>query len=1097
MNYLKNINKNKRTLVAILSLVLTVCVCFAVVSYSNNTVNVRAYNAVIPQEVVADEYNLGTTVIFPSEIEIEYEGQTLTATDGYIVYPDGKATYVGNIALNQLGEYSISYYFVVNGKTHIVKKVFSVTDKLYSLSSDNGSIVAVSSEEQQNKTYVKSEDNVTLTNQDALIVRLAEKNVFNYSKSIDLTDVGEDGLCDIISIDYNLSNFELLDGYENRASWKKYSPTKESATYCVIRLTDSYDASNYVELYLTADFPYTPYPQKYNPSYNFIADATYQSSYRGIFTACAINQKRTGMMPFNGSEWGGYKKVTIDGKDYGAYIDNIFGTHGNMTLGQSLTQDHVPYTWAYDYKTNNVYLKVGDQTVLITSLSNSDLYGESIFGGFSKDKVKISIFMTEYVTDAQGRVDIFSIGNDDGATLVESFGKSGFVDDVAVPEIDLGVETTDFTGIYAPIGSSFAIPKATVIGGNANGSYNVSVYSNYGTESQMDVPVVDGKITIQKNIQYSVVYSASNSAGGVATKVLKINPVLTVEKPITLTTDFDITQVEAGETVVLPEYSYSTINRIDLLSVNIKAVHEKETIKINLGQRSFVPSYAGEYKIIYELTDNAFTVVEEFALTCVASNNVGFSGDVVTPKYFIKGATYSLEPAQAYSYAKGYPAPISVKAFISFDGGAYTEIADINSVKITGSSTANLKYTCQDGGQVGEIFSSDIEIIDVNYSQRNNLVVKNFFKHDDFTIMPFDLETNRKTDVKFDAKATSGNGTLEFINAIDLTKLNVQFKTTKDFANYGAIKVILTDYYDKSKTFSVEMTNGNPYCITSYNGLSSVRSGHSFASDTVNKTVIYSHDLKKLTVNDVSYSLDLSTHFTSNLCYVSIVLCDINGSASVIIDSINGQGFRQKYSNNNDSTSPIISYLDFSGEYTLGSTIKISVPVVTDVLTPVLKQNIKLTVKKDDGYAVSVDGVKLDATCNPFSEYELKLDEQGRYQIVYTAIDGFGNETIANCYVSVVDNTAPAIKFVKDYQSNITRKVGEVIDLSVRVYDDYTPDNEIETNVLIQDLKSGTYYSISDYKVKFGYEGDFEIYVTAKDKTGNFSSVKVVVSVVK
>jgi hypothetical protein len=45
-----------------------------------------------------------------------------------------------------------------------------------------------------------------------------------------------------------------------------------------------------------------------------------------------------------------------------------------------------------------------------------------------------------YFTDAQGRVDIFSIGNDDGATLVESFGKSGFVDDVAVPEIDLGVE---------------------------------------------------------------------------------------------------------------------------------------------------------------------------------------------------------------------------------------------------------------------------------------------------------------------------------------------------------------------------------------------------------------------------------------------------------------------------------------------------------------------------------------------------------------------------------------------------------------------------------------------------------------------------------
>ena len=306
---------------------------------------------------------------------------------------------------------------------------------------------------------------------------------------------------------------------------------------------------------------------------------------------------------------------------------------------------------------------------------------------------------------------------------------------------------------------------------------------------------------------------------------------------------------------------------------------------------------------------------------------------------------------------------------------------------------------------------------------------------------------------------------------------------------------MLTDYYDSAKTFSVEMTNGYPYCITSYNGQSSVRSGHNFASDNVNKTVIYNHDLKKLTVNGVAYSLDLTSYFSSSLCYVSIVLCDINGDASVIIDSINGQGFRQKYSNNSDSTSPIIAYQDFSGEYELGTIIKISSPFVTDVLSPVLNKNVYLTVMKDGNYVTSMEGVKLDSSCSPFGEYQVQLNEQGRYQIVYTAFDGFGNETTANCYVSVVDNTAPAIQFVKKYESNITRKVGEVIDLSVRVYDDYTPDKEIVTGVLIQDLTSMTFYSISDYKVKFGYAGKFEIHVTAKDKTGNFSSVKVVVTV--
>ncbi len=1096
-NFIKT-NTKKRVLIVVLTAFLALFTALACLSYSGNDGGVYAYSAIIPQEIIADQYTLGASVSFPSEIEVDYNGNKVTATDGYIVYPDGTASYVGNVVLSQLGNYSVSYYFESNGKNYVAKKNFSVSDKLYSLSADAGSIVAVSAEEQANKEYTSSEDDVLLTKQDGLVVRLSDKTIFNYGKSIDLTDVGEDGLCDIISIDYNLSHNALNPDYQTASAWKKYYPTKQSATYCVIRLTDSYDATNYIELFYYADFPVVGYPHVYNPEVNFL-NQSYQSCYRGVFSASAPSQKRSGMVPWNStmSEWGtgGFRKINVDGVDYGAYVDVIYGTFADQYLGQSVTKEHLPFTWSYDYKNNNVYVKAGDRMTLVTSLSNSDLYGTSAFAGFSKDKVKVSVYMTDYISDAQGRIDITAIGKDDGKVLVESFGKSGFVDDVAVPEIAIDTEMTDNTGIYAPLDCEFPLPKATVTGGDDKGSYSISVYANYGTDLQLDVPIVDGKFKVEKNIQYTVVYSAANGVGSVGKKILKINPVSSVEKAITLNTEFNLTQMEAGETVTLPEFTYTTINRNDYIKINIKAVHEKETLLINAENRTFVPGYAGEYKIVYQLSDNAFTVIEEFAVECVASNKVGFSGEVTMPKYFIKDAIYSLEKATAFSYANGYPTPIEVKTYISFDGGAFVEVEDVNNVKITGSVTAVVKYTCSQGGENSEIISKTVEIVDVNYASRNDLKIKNYFKHDGFTIKDFDIETNRKTDVKYDSKVQSGNNKLEFINAVDLTKLDVQFKTTKDTAKYRSLKVILTDYYDLDNTLSVEMTDGNPYCLTSVNGQNSARSALNFADDSVNKTVIYDNDLKKLTVNGVDYGLDLSSYFTTNLCYVSIELVDIYGNASIIIDSINGQGFRQKYSNNNDTNGPSITFEDFSGEYSLGSVITVGAPSATDVLSPISVDQITLTAKKDDKYVFNTSGDKLDSNCDPFSGHEIKLNENGRYIISYTAVDGFGNETTITCYVVVVDNIAPSIKFVNYQEENVTAKIGETVDLSVRVYDDYTSDDKIVTSVLLHDMNAGAFYSIADYKVKFNYAGKFEVYVTAKDQAGNFSSVKLVVTV--
>ena len=1089
-------NGNKK-IVMILSVLLALCLMLACVSFIK-TGDARAESAVIPQEVVADEYVIGTSVSFPSEIQVQYKGQNFTANKGYIVYPDGSAVYVGNLVLNQLGEYKVNYFFETEGRKIIAKKNFEVTDKLYTLSTDNGSIVAVTSTEQVGKTYTKSSDNILINNESGLIVRLADKNVFTYAKSIDLTNVGEDGLCDIISLDYNLSNFILNENPDKE--WKQYYPGGETAKYCVIRLTDSYNESNFIELFLHADFPVVSgVDHSFNPEFDFLTSES-QGCYRGIFTAAASGQKRTGMIPWgnrdDSAEWGGFKKINVGGNYYGTYIDNRFGNHSSLTLGQSFTTKRVPYTWAFDYKTGNVYLKAGERTSLVTALSNSDIYGTSVFKGFSKDKVKVSVYMSEYLTDGEGRIDITQIGSDSGDVLVENFGKCGFVDDVAVPEIEFETQMTDYNGIYAPLGYEYTLPKATVIGGDAKGNYSVSVYANYGSDIQLDVPIVNGKIKIEKNIQYSVLYTASNASGGKSHKVINVNAVPSAQKPITLNAGSLFTEVEAGETIEVPEFSFSSINRNDLVKVKIKAVHEKETLEIDATKMTFVPSYAGEYKLVYELSDNAFSIVEEFAFNCKPSENIAFAGKVTLPKYLIKDATYSFEKASAYSYKEGYPKAIEVKAYVSFDGNAFAEIADINKVKITGSSTAVIKYVCSSGSLSEEYVYPEIKIVDVNYSKTFDIKVKNYFIHDGFNVKDFDIDTNRSPDVKFESLVNSGNNSLEFINAIDISKLSLEFKIPKNNAEFNAVKVLLTDYYDSSKTISMEFTNGNPYCVTSINGQNTVRSVKNFADDNGTKKINYNSDLNKLTFNDeTSHQIDLVSYFSSSLCYLTIELQGIYGNAALIVSALNGQPFVQDYSYNTDNVKPIISYKDFSGEYALGSVIKTSIPVVTDVLSPISISDVHFIVKKDDAYLVSNDGVTLDQTCNAFREYEITLNEQGKYLIAYSAVDGYGNTLSESCYVVVIDNTAPAIKFVKDYGDKVTISVNETLDVGVRVYDDYTADEEIVTNVLVQDLKSSAFYTYKDYKIKFGYVGEFEVYVTAKDKTGNFSSVKLKVTV--
>ena len=1084
---MKNIKNIKLNIIILLSVLAIACFMSFFFTQNSGVNYVLADKVTISQGVFSDEYNLNSEVDFPSEIKVDYEGKTYTASNGIVFYPSGKAVYTSWLRLEQLGDYSVRYYFEDdNGNKCIAEKSFIVTNKLYSVSTTNGSVVAVSKEQQENADFLGNDVDVTFHKEDALIVRLAEGDTFNFTKSIDLSQVGEDGLCDLITLDYRNVNFvpnELYNPNDQTNSWKKLKVQSNIATYCIIRLSDSYDLGNYVELYCRLACPD-------NNSVDINSSAVgngQKSNYYPSFSVCAVGQVRTAITPAISKEYATYYNIMLDGTKYGLYYNNQTG--GRTFSGLPMVDNHTPFTWKYDYKTNMVYVKQGNQSVLVGALSSSEVYGTNTFPGFSSGKVKLSVFMSDYASGDKGRIDINSIGGYDGKELVENFGKLGFVDDVALPVINLDVTDTDERGIYVPLGSDYVLPIPNVISNEAIVSSTVNVYANYGTPAQLDVAVVDGKIKIDKDRQYTAVYTVKNAAGCVGYKTLVINPVQ-INKPITLNTSYEtLSSVQAGSRVALPEFNLSTINNQNALNLSIKAVHNNETIDVDLNEMSFIPRYSGEYTIIYDCSDNVYdSVVYEYTIYSQASNLVSFVGKFNLPRYFMKNAEYSLEAVPCYSYDKATPTPIEFSAFVSYDNGqTFLPIEDYRCVKITGSNTAIIKYTCQKGNSSDQIISEPITIVDVGYGGR--LAVRDYFVHDGFEAKSY--SESKKTAVQYDLIAPNTNGTLKFVNAIDFSSLEFGFKIPADRAYYEGVDVILTDYYDENVSYTISFVDKDGVCYVAIDGQKALASDLAFESNSALKLIEYDVLTKILKVNGVEFNVDLSSLFTSTLCYVDVKVVNAYGDASIIIDKINGQTLRNnKYNDSNNG--PIISIKDFSGEYKLGTVITILPPCVTDVYSTVLYKDVTIEVKKDDKIISSLDGIKLD-NVNAMRPYQIRLDSYGTYYVTIKAVDGAGMLSDPVKTVSVVDMIAPTVNL--KVKSNVTINKGETFTLKYSVSDDITPGKDIAVTIFLRDIKADAFYTYNTNSIRFNRVGKYQVFIYAKDQAGNFAYKMVNVTV--
>lgn len=1094
------IKKNIKKYALICLTAILVCTMGVLVHTPLN--NVKGSTISIEMENVQENNRIGTEITLENEVTVEYKGSNVPFTNGSITFPDGKTYGVGSYKLTQVGNYVVRYYYKDGNVIVTAENKFVVTDKYYDLTTVSGSITPVTAEEQ--KEVHESEDiangkalplqsnadNILLSGKDGIIVRLQDGCQFIYNTPVDLSKGGDDGIAEILSVNYRLGN---LIPNDDPKYWRTFMftsgviPTEEefnfnllkdeykfryagtTASRCKIRLTDAYNPDLFVELdeqygYLSAD-----------------GTALYYRNYRLALSAAANGQALHGCTPGNNASGRGVV-AEINGTQYNAYKNWNRACSPGSFLTSGTAQQLNGTTWGYDYKTNIVYAKEKTSWSVVNDLDHPTIYPDNAFPGFTTGEVYVSIYFTDYSGMDSARIDILKMGEASGADLCAQYNKTGVVDNVA-PEIVIDYNETDPGVVYAPLGGTVELPKAFVKEVFSDGSYSVNVYTNYNTPYKKLVSTKNNMLELKENAVYTVEYTAYDTSGHKGQATMNICPVDTNGKP-SIYVDLDATKLtgfEAGALETLPEYKIKTINNENKVKLSIKVIGDNETIIVDPATRQFRPQYVGKYKVVFEYEDNAYSGTQEYEIDVVGDGKAKFLTKPILPKYLVKGETYSFPMLKGYLYTEGNTQAVNTEGFISINGGEYTKISNIDSYKVEAEEGATIAVKF---GYDGEYSEPSVATVVSNTIVHNDKDVFRLYKYfvGDYTVNdPFNAY-NKPTasSIVYNMNKTEGDQTLSFVNILDADRFMFQFKPGVSI-NYASLNIVLTDIYDENVKLVIKyFIKGSGYVI-SLNGVENYIN-NAFNADNITYTIEYNKAKKELSINDYIFSYGFEG-FNSNLCYFDIVMEKVTGAASITVERVGNHVFRG--TKTKDDVVPQINVETSDGTYEIGSKVILNPATFTDVISQIVKSKNAIKIEHEDGATINVENVD--------SPYELTLDKLGVWTITYFTEDTAGSPNQYRYALTVADKEAPEIT-VENYADDtmIVVKAGTIYKLNYTVSDNITAVENIRVSVRMENMVTGEYIDpASNTELKCTIEGDYMVYIVAVDDYKN-CSVKIV-----
>jgi hypothetical protein len=186
------------------------------------------------------------------------------------------------------------------------------------------------------------------------------------------------------------------------------------------------------------------------------------------------------------------------------------------------------------------------------------------------------------------------------------------------------------------------------------------------------------------------------------------------------------------------------------------------------------------------------------------------------------------------------------------------------------------------------------------------------------------------------------------------------------------------------------------------------------------------------------------------------------------------------------------------GYHKIGDVITIVRPSVSDILAPYTENGSGLMVVAPDGsYAVSVDGVRLDGTCDANREYKLELTQTGAYSIQYSYRNQNGQTATFLCGPTVLNSSAPVllVEGKTDGQQDKASLGDTIATAPYTVTDDDTTGNKLKNwcsviypSGVLKLLKSGASFQATE-------KGIYTVFYCAYDEIGNYSTFMYTIKV--
>lgn len=978
---------------------------------------------------IAEKYSLGTTFEIP-EGDIIYNGQNLPADAYYLKAPNGSVYEGREHTLNQLGLYTVMYSIGNGANMTTAEQSFTVIQATYGLSSNASTAV-----------YTET---LTRNTGSGMQVGLAEGDTFTFNQPIDVTQTDE-----------------FFSFYPHASYWSdKVIDSKPNGGWAydiavnkyIVRLTDCYNADNYVEVEIAivvSNKNTVPY-----------SNTTYLRAGVGSQVKAGMN-----VVDADKSLASNSKEVYMDGIRYQVWYGDTYGTSGrNGGL------EKIPAcTLRFDAETNGLYFSYGVGWSLINDLDNTDVNKDSKFTGFETGEVYLSVYAADYLRPT-AEFEVAKIGEYEGTALL----LSDECQDTKAPELFVDSPFDLSKKLYAAKGETLPVFNAWAKDVHLVGDVTTRVYYAYDSLNPMQVFMKDGKFTTTREGDYTIVYTAADSSGNVTKKTITF-AVIDKEKSVSLEVDA-LETIQAGTLCSLPAHTINSLNDEEVI-VSISATwegDEQNVVKINPNTREFFVEHVGTYEIRYVCQGVVITTEYTYEVESVSANKTRIdTADMVFPKYFIKNAVYSLDEVVAYRYDGANPTRIATTCFVSEDGGAEREIDTLN-YKVTANSTVRFKYV---SGDVVE-YSKTLKVVDVGFG--DSLSMQSYFVGNEI------IKESKNSSIVFTANVETGTASTEFINVLSLRAFSIALKVPEGNDKYQSFNVILTDYYDEGNVCVLKFskTSSGDMMVQVNDGIPT-KVGVPFVYGKYT-TVSYVSSKDEFSITG-GPSLINPVQFTSDRIILSLSFENVKGAASMEINSLSSQRLSKI---TQDNVAPTIAYNDEEkGERSLGTVITLSVPMVGDVLSPYCVKNVVLKFYLPDGtYATALDSnVLLDGTCRGDCSYQVKLESYGAYRVEVQYKDQAENGKTAGFAIYVSDEKKPTLTFDGGYdeKSVFGRSLNDTFTvIGYQVDDDFGVEG-VRSWVAVISPMNETQVTAAGETIKLNKVGRWKVCYYAMDAQGN------------